>query len=244
MDVGFKTDKGARRTNNEDAFFVLKNDNLFIIADGVGGNKSGEIASRTAVNEVAQYVEENGISSEHVCEQLKKTVQYANYRVYDLAQKYIENRGMATTLIVACINDGKLYIANVGDSRAYIYREETLIQISEDHTYVNELVKAGVISRADARNHEEKNMITRAVGAESMVEPDIYEISLTSSDVILLCTDGLYGEVGSEVIEKVLSKDLSMSDTCNMLVDLANENGGRDNITVICVKLTGGGIDE
>ncbi|MCR4669075.1 MAG: Stp1/IreP family PP2C-type Ser/Thr phosphatase [Clostridia bacterium] len=247
MDVGFKTDKGKRRNNNEDAFFVLRNDGVFIVADGVGGNNSGEIASRTAVNEVAQFVEDRSpkeLRGKALREYFIKAVRGANFRVYDMAQRYIENSGMATTMVIAYIEGSRLLVCNVGDSRAYVYGGGVLRQITEDHTYVNALVKAGVISKDQAMKHEDKNMITKAIGAENDVEPDIFELELMDGDCVLLCTDGLYGEVKEEDIAGIFAKGGSMTDTCAELVDAANDGGGSDNITVICIKVTEGEAHE
>ena len=239
MDVGFKTDKGAKRANNEDAFFVMKNDGIYIIADGVGGTNSGEIASRTAVNEVAQYFEEHPLvatGKEQICAEIFTALKKANFRVYDMAQRFPSNRGMATTMVVACIRGKDVFFANVGDSRAYLYERGTLNQLSEDHTYVNALLKAGVISEEEAENHADKNMITKAVGAERYIEPDFYHIELNEEACLMLCTDGLYGEVPDRDMAKLFNKGLSMTETCEKLVEMANKNGGHDNITVICIR--------
>lgn len=241
MDVGFKTDKGAKRANNEDAFFVMKNDGIYILADGVGGTNSGEIASRTAVNEVAQYFEDNPLkldTPEEICTQMLTAIKKANTRVFNMATRYPSNKGMATTLIMAYVKGRDLFIANIGDSRAYLYERGILTQLSEDHTYVNALLKAGVISQEEAENHTDKNMITRAVGAEQDVSPDFFHIGLTEEACLMLCSDGLYGEVPDNTMVKVFDEGYTMTETCDILVDMANENGGHDNITVICIKLT------
>ena len=239
MDVGFKTDKGKMRSNNEDAFFVMKHDGIFIIADGVGGTSSGEIASHTAVNEVAQYFEDKPLKESDevgICTELLAAVKRANFRVYDTAQRYTANRGMATTMVIACVRGQDIYICNVGDSRAYIFDGFELTQISEDHTYVNELVKAGAISRDEARTHSDKHMITKAIGAESDIDPDFFHTTISEGDALLLCTDGLYGEVTDREIEAIFLDGEDMSEVCEHLVRQANHNGGHDNITVICAK--------
>lgn len=241
MDVGFKTDKGKLRSNNEDAFFVMKNDGIFIIADGVGGTNSGEIASHTAVNEVAQYFEDKPLKTDdetEICTELLTAVKRANFRVYDMSQRYPTNRGMATTIVIACVRKTDVYICNVGDSRAYIFDGIDMTQISEDHTYVNELVKAGAISRDEAKKHTDKNMITKAVGAEQDVDPDFFHTTLNQDESLLLCTDGLYGEVSETEMAAIFLEEEEMSDVSEDLVEKANENGGHDNITVICIKLT------
>lgn len=242
MEVGFKTDKGLRRSNNEDAFFVMKKDRVFIVADGVGGNNSGEIASSTAVNEIAKYVENHSMEELTEAETLKTyfddCMKGANFRVLELSQRFEENRGMATTVVAAYILKDKLYIVNVGDSRAYILRDGELMQITEDHTYVNTLLKAGLITEAEAEFHENKNMITRAVGADYTIDADFFEVPIEAEDIILICTDGLYGEVGTEELIEVLMKEETMTDICSELVDAANRNGGSDNITMVVLKIT------
>ncbi|MGF6375451.1 serine/threonine protein phosphatase PrpC [Clostridiales Family XIII bacterium PM5-7] len=242
MEVGFKTDKGLRRSNNEDACFVMKNDRIFIVADGVGGNNSGEIASRTAVNEIAKYIEQHPLDQLSTAEEIKNyfedCMKDVNFKVLELSQKYEKNKGMATTVVIAYLLKDTLYIVNVGDSRGYVFREGELTQITVDHTYVNTLLKAGLISEEEAETHENKNMITRAVGAEHTIQEDFFSYSIKAGDIILICTDGLYGEVCESDIVNELQKEKSMSDICNELVTLANKNGGNDNITMVVLKVT------
>ena len=241
IQVGFKSDKGIKRINNEDAYFVMPEDSVYIIADGVGGNNAGEIASRTAVSVAAEYIRENPIKNITCEEDLRnyfmKCLAKANTEIYTLAGKYTENRGMATTMVLAYIA-GKLgYIVNVGDSRAYLFRNGSLSQITEDHTYVNELLKSGVITIEEAENHSQKNVITRAVGAEPSVRADFFQTALEKDDILMLCSDGLYGEVDEQKLIEILGGRNTMSVTCTHLVDEAIRCGGRDNITVICLKI-------
>ena len=239
MEVGFKTDKGRRRSNNEDA---MKKDKVFIVADGVGGNNSGEIASRLAVNEIANYVETHPLSevrsAEQVQDYFEDCLKNANFKVLELSQRIEANKGMATTVVCAYVQSDTIYIINVGDSRAYVFRDGVLLQITEDHTYVNTLLKAGLISEDEAMNHENKNMITRAVGADYTVDADFFSLPIRKDDIILICTDGLYGEVGEEQLIAALKEEKSMTDICNELVEMANENGGSDNITMVVLKVT------
>ncbi len=245
MEVGFRTDKGIRRSNNEDAFFVMKNDRVFIVADGVGGNRSGEIASRTAVNSIANFVENHPVddltTEEEIREYFLACISDANRRVRDVAKCHEKNRGMATTVVAAFIpynRDNSLYIVNVGDSRAYILRDNRLEQITEDHTYVNTLVKAGLITRDEAMEREDKTMITRALGADDVVEPDFFSVRIEKGDIVLICTDGLYAEVTEPELIRHLTNDSIMSEICTELVATANLNGGSDNITAICIRIT------
>lgn len=242
MDIVFKTDKGVTRSNNEDACFVMMKEKVFIIADGVGGNKSGEIASRTATRLISQYVSSNKLPDIKEGERALKNyfdecIKITNTKIIELGNKFNENFGMATTLVIAIVRDKSLYVFNIGDSRAYIYREKKLRKITEDHTYVNTLVKAGIITEEEAELHEDKNAITKALGADEMVEADFFREDIIENDVFILCTDGLYAEVSPEEIKRELNKGLSMSDTCTNLVNLANLNGGGDNITLVCIKI-------
>lgn len=248
MEVGFKTDKGLRRSNNEDACFVMKKDRVFVVADGVGGNNSGEIASRTCVNEIARYVENRPLSQfetdEEIHQYFDQCLKDANFKILEMSQRFEENKGMATTAVIAHIRGNQLYIVNIGDSRAYVLRDDILKQISEDHTYVNTLLKAGVISAEEAEHHENKNMITRAVGANYAIEADFFQVTVEAGDMVLICTDGLYGEVKEEELIAILKQEESMTHICGELVDAANANGGSDNITMVVMKLTEEDINE
>ncbi len=248
MQVGFKSDKGILRSNNEDACYVLLPDKVYVVADGVGGGNSGEIASRTAVNEIANYVTKHPISLMNnkyaVVNYLQAALEEANAKIYNMSRTYVENAGMATTTIVIYIAEGKAYIANIGDSRVYLYRAGKLVQLTEDHTYVNSLVKAGILSKEQADHDDRKNVIIKALGAEPNIEPDFFQIDIYRDDVLIACTDGLYDEVESKEIIEVIETQLSMSDLAKELVARANKNGGRDNITIISLKVTEEDINE
>jgi protein phosphatase len=242
MEVGFKTDKGKHRKNNEDACFVIPKENVYILCDGVGGHNSGEVASRRTVSGIAEYVSENSLEDVKTFRTVKtyfnNCVQKVNYEILTASRSQIENRGMATTLVLSYFCKNKLYVLNVGDSRAYILRDGVLKQITEDHTYVNSLIKAGVITEEQAEAHENKNMITRAVGADYSVQADFFSMTIRPGDIILMCSDGLYGEIPDEKMAELLQQEKSMNDICTDLVDLANKNGGGDNITLITLKVT------
>ena len=241
MQVGFKTDRGLRRQNNEDAFFVLPSDCVYVVADGVGGGNAGEIASRTAVSQIASYIDKNPIEP---TDDKYKTANYfqtcldaVNSHIFDMACRHDANHGMATTVVIVYAKRGKAYISNVGDSRAYLYRDGQMTQLTEDHTYVNTLVKAGILTPEEAALDERKNVITKALGAERSVEPDFFQVDILEDDIILMCTDGLYDEVSEEEIIEVLDERLTMSETCAELVMRANLNGGHDNITVVSLRV-------
>lgn len=248
MQVGYKSDKGKKRCNNEDACYVMPQKNLYIVADGVGGSNAGEVASRLAVTETANYFldnqTDNFASDDDVREFFEKCVEHVNEVICEKSKITSENKGMATTLIIAFAYKNNMYIANIGDSRAYLCNEGTITQVTEDHTYVNGLVKAGLISKKEAEHHEDKNMITRAVGTGEGVEADMFKVEIKTGDILLICTDGLYGEVDDRTIIQILEQDKEMSDVAKDLVNQANENGGRDNITVVCIKIMEEDIDE
>lgn len=241
VQVGFKSDRGLKRKNNEDACFVIPEDKIYIVADGVGGNNSGEIASRSAVSFVAEYIKKNPVKNVKGREEIKdyfvNCIEAANSLVCSMAAEAEENNGMATTLVLAYVNRRKAYVVNVGDSRAYLCRRATLTQITEDHTYVNSLIKSGALTEEDAKNHSKRHVITRALGGDKTVDPDIYEVKIMKDDILLLCTDGLHGEVEDDKICEILSSGKHMSELCNSLITRANRCGGNDNITVVCVKM-------
>lgn len=241
VQIGFKCNKGVVRKNNEDACFVIPSHDVYIVADGVGGNNSGEVASRTAVSGIAEVINESGLceysTPEEIFGFLDDTIADVNSRIYHMGIENESNRGMATTLVMAYIRNEEGYIANIGDSRAYLFRQGDLNRITIDHTYVNELISKGVITEEEAEHHKQKNVITKALGAEQNVAPDFYKISLAKGDILMLCSDGLYGEVDNGKIVEILSKGISMNDACSELVDEAIKAGGRDNITVVCIKL-------
>lgn len=240
--AGFKTDQGMRRDNNEDALFVLPEQQLYIVADGVGGHNSGELASRLAVGYIAEYVSVKPIRSvtedNRLREYFTDCLSCANRLIYERARSNPENAGMATTAVIAYLNDrNKAYIVNVGDSRAYLIRDKRIFQVTEDHTYVNQLLRAGSITKEEAENHPKRNMITRAVGGDKFVLPDFFQFETYPGDMILLCTDGLFGELSDQEICEMALGRRSMHELAADLVSEANKRGGKDNISVICIKI-------
>lgn len=246
IQVGFKTDTGKRRKNNEDALFIIPELKTYIVADGVGGHKSGELASRTAVSGIAEYMKANSFQQIEEEEELKEyflnCLRKVNEKIYNMSKESPEHNGMATTLVMIYIKGSKAYVVNVGDSRAYIVRNGEISKITEDHTYVNELLKNGTITEQEAEVHPQKNMITRALGGDLDVYPDFFQVNVLKKDLFILCTDGLYGEVSDEKICQLAATATTMSSLSKELVKLANENGGNDNITVVCLKIGTGGL--
>jgi len=214
---------------------------MYMVADGVGGNRSGEVASRTAVSYVASYVDSHPLSRIQNEDQLKlyflDCISGANEEICRMSAEDSDNSGMATTLVIAYLKDDKGYVVNIGDSRAYLIRDGEILQITRDHTYVNELLMQGTITPEEARCHPERNMITRAVGGEKTVRPDFFRFDLEPEDVILLCTDGLFGELEDQVICAMAGGESSMHQLAVRLVEQANIHGGKDNISVICIRI-------
>jgi PPM family protein phosphatase len=241
ISIGFKTDRGVKRDGNEDALFVLPEQQLYIVADGVGGHNSGELASRMAVSYIAQYVALHPLSQvkgkSGLRAYFKACFEGANDLIYKKAESEGENEGMATTAVLCYLNDGVAYVVNVGDSRAYLIRENTIRQITEDHTCVQSMIKSGMITTDQALTHPDRNMITRAIGGEPTVLPDFFRFDTCVGDVILLCTDGLYGEMSAEHILQLAQKPKTMHRLASDLVEEANQQGGKDNISVICIKI-------
>lgn len=241
--VGFKSHEGMLRKNNEDSYFILPKEGVFIVADGVGGHNSGQTASGMAVSEIAESIKETGIkdkSEKEILEYMESCVETANIKILHRAIEVPQNAGMATTLVMCLIKGNKGFFANAGDSRAYLFRNGRLKQITEDHSYVNLLVKKGAITKEDAVNHEDSNKITKALGVEYPVKADYYKEELRENDVLLLCTDGLYNEVYENEISQIIKEEEDMAKLAEILLNKANEHGGKDNITVVCLKIEGG----
>lgn len=241
IQIGFKCNKGIVREKNEDACFVIPSHDVYIVADGVGGNNSGEVASRTAVSEIANCVNNGDLQDQKEPDEIfgffAEVIDDVNEKIYRMGRSDENNRGMATTIVMAYIYKGAAYIANIGDSRAYLFRSGVLNRITKDHTYVNELIDKGFITEEEAETHSQKNVITKALGADMYVEPDFYRLEVSRGDILLLCSDGLHGEVPPESIVGILQESDNMNDACSQLVEEALRRGGRDNITVVCLKI-------
>jgi protein phosphatase len=212
-----------------------------MLADGVGGNRSGEIASQSALDALEKFVRHNPPewlgSRDEVFRYFRAAVNYVNQFIIKLSEAKPQYGGMATTLTFVYIREDEMYVANVGDSRVYLAHGDMIQQITDDHTYVNDLVKMGAITKEEAHMHARKNVITRAIGANANNEPDCFSVPVEKGDRILLCSDGLYDEVDDDTILSVLNRYDDMKVCAEDLVYMANENGGNDNISVICVDL-------
>lgn len=240
LDVYGASDKGRVRDLNEDSFCLHGFDGqeplgFCILSDGMGGHNAGEVASQRTV----QFAAEELIRDKSFMEApglLNQAVKTANERVYQMAMANQSQYGMGATLVAACICPDEAYIANVGDSRAYAYRKGELIQITKDHSIVEEMVANGTITKEEARNHPQRNIITRAIGADQETEADIFEYDYYAGDVLLLCSDGLSSMLTDEEIKEVVSGNTDAKTMVRLLIEAANDRGGRDNITVICIR--------
>lgn len=239
MRVYCETNKGLMRDNNEDNLIVEETDryNLYAVADGMGGHKAGEVASSIAIETIRDLFIKMSLKEEFKAPSfIIESIEAANKRVRDEAMSREECSGMGTTITMAVVDLelNIVYIANVGDSRAYLIQNDEIKQITEDHTYVHELLKDRKITIEEAKHHPKRNVITRAVGSEEYVHADIFEIDLNNSEVILLCTDGLTTHLTDENILSTI-KEYGCSESVQRLIKLANDNGGTDNITIIIV---------
>lgn len=233
-----KTDIGRKRKLNQDVVYtseqpIGKLPNLFLVADGMGGHNAGDFASKmtveTIVQHIADSVETNPVRI------LEDAIAAANTLVRDKAGQEPELEGMGTTIVAASCEGGLLHVANVGDSRLYIIGNKKIRQITRDHSWVEEMVRRGGLGREEARNHPDKNIITRAVGAEDTVKIDFFTVNLEEGDMILMCTDGLTNMLEDEEILNVLAVSRDIVEMAEELVRAANEKGGRDNISVILI---------
>ncbi|HKD73594.1 MAG TPA: Stp1/IreP family PP2C-type Ser/Thr phosphatase [Candidatus Acidoferrum sp.] len=249
IDSGGVTDLGRVRLNNEDSFRIVEPLNLFILSDGMGGEAHGEIASSLAVDTIERVCSSSkvdlevtlaGASGENWTEQtrlLENAVLQANFGIYQSSQEHPEQRGMGATLTAGWINGSKLSLAHVGDSRAYLLRTGNLQQLTNDHSLVAEQVRRGIITPQQAEESEMQSVLLRALGAHPEVDVDIDEFDLFPRDVLLLCSDGLTRMVTEPEIAGTLQAETDPEKAAQKLVDLANERGGLDNVTVIVARL-------
>jgi serine/threonine protein phosphatase PrpC len=232
--VGAKTDTGRVREANEDAFLV--EGPLFAVADGMGGHLAGDVASRTAVETITTRAEQDSPGDPG---SLARLVREANHEIWKKAQSDASLHGMGTTCTLAMLDDSVLHIAHVGDSRAYLFRDGDLSQLTEDHTLVGRMVREGRLRPDEAEHHPQRSIITRALGVDSDVAVDTQTIELREGDRVLLCSDGLSSMVERESIAEALGDNADPQEASERLVQLANEAGGEDNITVVVIEVAG-----
>lgn len=240
MRIFAETDKGKVRSINQDAFALNTLSDgaaLAIVCDGMGGANAGDVASKTAVDIILQYILASytpTMNSEAVIKLINNAIASANFEIYDLSLKDENLKGMGTTAVVAVVRENVALICNIGDSRAYLFDNE-LKQITRDHSVVQSLVESGKLSPEQARVHPEKNVITRALGVEKSVLPDSYTVDFNENSKILLCTDGMSNFVSENRIFEIL-KNNNIEKITGLLIEEANRGGGKDNITVAVVS--------
>jgi protein phosphatase len=238
-----KTDTGRQRRGNEDRVFARPP--VFVVADGMGGAQAGEVAARIAVEAFKDGLSGSGTTEQRLASRARE----ANRAIFDVASTQQDRAGMGTTLTAAYLDGSELAIAHVGDSRAYLFRDGSLKRLTQDHSLVDELVRRGKLSEEEAAEHPQRSIITRALGPEPEVEVDTWTYPVRAGDVLLLCSDGLTSMVSEERVAKILAGAPEIEGAAQALIDAANRAGGRDNITVVLVRLeeveTGsGGADE
>jgi protein phosphatase len=224
------TDTGLQRRDNEDSKFARAP--VFVVADGMGGAQAGEVASKIAVEAFELSLPDEGRPEEQLAERARE----ANQRIYALSREEQERAGMGTTLTAAYLGDRDLAIAHVGDSRAYLFRDGELKRLTQDHSLVDELVRRGKLTEAQAAEHPQRSIITRALGPEEDVEVDTFTYPLRPGDVVLLCSDGLTSMVSEERVAQILGSAEALDQVGRALIREANEAGGRDNITVVLFR--------
>lgn len=243
MKAVFKTDKGRLRTNNEDSGGIFLNQDsqhLIVVADGMGGHQAGDVASQMTVSKLQEMWEKSKKieTADEAEEWLRHHIKEVNRIIFEYAKKNEHCEGMGTTIEAMIVTENFTTSAHVGDSRSYILNNSGFRQLTEDHTLVNELVRNGQISKEDAEHHPRKNVILRALGTEEDIKIDIKTVLLEEGDFLLLCSDGLSNKVLEEDMVEVLKNDDSVDQKAAALIDMANANGGEDNITLIILHFT------
>jgi PPM family protein phosphatase len=263
-----KTDLGRTREHNEDTFLVadLSTGNaslhpevrqhkvgprgsLFMVADGMGGAAAGELASAMAADLIyhhlaTAWVSDDDDSADRFAFRMKEAVELANQKIYGYAREHPEVRGMGTTVTAAGVNGHDLYLAQIGDSRAYLVRNGEAIQLTKDQSLMQRLVDAGELTEEEAEQSERRNIILQALGPDPRVKVDLTRQTLSRGDTLIICSDGLSGLVKREEFPAVVAANPELSDLCGALIDLANERGGPDNITVVAARFDGDGLPE
>ncbi len=239
--IGFgNTDVGRLRKVNQDYVYINNEpigslDNLYIVADGVGGHKAGEVASEVAIDSFEQFIYET--EDDEVLDLLVSALAYANEQVFNLAKTNKQYENMGTTLLATTIKNNKIFIAHVGDCRLYGIRNNKIAQMTSDHTYVMDLFKAGVISKEEAENSKESNVLTRALGTEKNVKADALFCDVFEDDIFIMCSDGLSDMLtDDEIFQLASEKSVPTQEKVENLIQEANNNGGRDNIAVIIIE--------
>ena len=240
------TDVGQNRSMNQDFVFASETPvgnlpNLFVVADGMGGHRAGDTASRDTVGTLIESVRKSRETKP--IKIIRTAVEEANRRVYEKSREDENLAGMGTTVVVAVIEGRYLYVANVGDSRLYLIRDD-IRQITKDHSLVEEMVRSGKLKKEEARKHPNKNVITRAVGVEREVNIDFFDLRVRKGDKILLCSDGLSNMLEDSEICAIVKSGGDVEERARKLITAANQNGGKDNISVVLVEPLSGEVKE
>jgi protein phosphatase len=231
------TDTGLAREHNEDDYAIDKKQGLYIVADGLGGHKGGEVASKLAVKTILEFFREN-IGSVESALKIRQAIEKAHQNIVNLAVQDATLVGMGTTVVLALWQAPDiLHIANIGDSRAYLFRDGKISLLSQDHSKVAEMVRQGLLQQEEARVHPWRNIVTRSIGIEIGDGPFQKELNLKENDIILLCSDGLWDMLSDESIREIISHYKKPKEICAKLIAAANQAGGNDNITVIAISV-------
>lgn len=235
--TAYLTDKGRKRELNEDYVFASEKPvgnlpNLFIVADGMGGHNAGDFASDFTVKTMVEEIELSFEKNPSII--FQKAISVANRKLREIASEDLSKRGMGTTVVAATCLGKYLQVANVGDSRLYVVND-TIKQITTDHSYVEEMIRRGSLQRENARSNPNKNIITRAVGAKDDIQADIYVVELKPGDMLMMCSDGLSNMLEDEEMRMIIKRQRDIVEMAEKLVQAANENGGKDNISVILI---------
>jgi PPM family protein phosphatase len=248
MEYGVKTDTGRVRGNNEDSFGVAPELNLFVLSDGMGGKASGEIASQITTEEIVAHCRDANADANfpligdripdvsETSNRLVSAIRRANQEIHDAAERHPEHEGMGATVVAAWIRGDRMSLAHIGDSRAYRLRNSSLEQLTQDHSFIAEQVRQGVITAEGANNSQMHNVLLRALGVDAEAEIDVNEELIIEGDTFLLCTDGLTREASDAQIAAILEEADDAQQAADQLVDFANQAGGSDNITAIVLR--------
>jgi protein phosphatase len=233
-----RTDVGVVRSGNEDNYLMLSDRGVFIVAGGMGGHAAGEVASEMAVRIISREIGSlRGVTDEQAGERIQRAIVSANEAIFERTLSEHDKRGMGTTTTVLALLPGRYLVGQVGDSRAYLLRNGSFLQLTKDHSYVQEQVDAGLLTPEQARVHPYSNVITRCVGAGSEVVPDLYFGTLNAGDVLLLASDGLTGMLEDEQLVRILEAGEGPQSWVDRMIAEANRRGGLDNITAIIVRI-------
>jgi len=236
--VAYKTDVGIKRASNQDTIKFSDRLNCFIVADGMGGHLAGEIASQMAVETIEKYlIKQLEVSEVSIC--IEESIKLANKEIYLKSLDNADYRGMGTTCSMVVLKDDKIHLGHVGDSRIYFSDGQTIEQMTTDHSLVENLVESGEITREEARSHPKRHVITRAIGTDPTIEVDYAVYDMKTASKIIICSDGLTEKVKDQEILEVINTH-NLDESVNLLVELANDRGGSDNISVILISL----VDE